>query len=83
MAHLKAPLTTQKEGLFLDRLKSGTHDEKFIAIVKIRELGVVGAADAFILARGRNGDKNLVGFINEALATLRQACVAAGSASLK
>ena len=83
MAHLKAPLTPAKEDLFIDRLKFGTHDEKFIAILKIQELGVIGAMDALVLARGGNGDRDLIGFINEALATLRQVCVVAESASVQ
>ncbi|MHB0996908.1 MAG: hypothetical protein ACYC2I_11115 [Elusimicrobiales bacterium] len=73
LMYLVLPLTEEKEAFILNRLKSGTHDEQFVAIAKVKELGMVQAADTLIALRANNRTGLPVGEIDNALSALRAA----------
>jgi hypothetical protein len=73
LMHLTAPLTEEKEALIMERLKSGTHDEQFVAVMKVQEFGMVQAADRLIALRANNVTEVPVAVIDEAISSLRLA----------
>ena len=75
---LSAPLTTRKEALLLDRLRQGTHDERFVAIMKVEELKATWAIPELMALHAAETDFNFARFIGEALVKLREAAVTAG-----
>ncbi len=71
MAHLKPPVTQEKQWLFLDRLETGTQNEQFVAVMKIKELRLRRAVALLVSLRARDVDAVLRNAINEALAAFR------------
>lgn len=71
MAHLKAPVTKEMQELFLARLKTGTHDERFVAVMKVKELRLRRAVPLLVSLRAQAVDAVLRDAISEALAALR------------
>lgn len=72
MMSLALPLTEEKEALIMERLKSGTHDEQFVAVMKIQEFGMVQAANLLASVRA-NTREPVTGLIDEVLLSLRAA----------
>ncbi|MHB0995350.1 MAG: hypothetical protein ACYC2I_03160 [Elusimicrobiales bacterium] len=72
MMSLALPLTEEKEALIMERLKSGTHDEQFVAVMKIQEFGMVQAANLLTSVRA-NTREPVTGLIDEVLLSLRAA----------
>lgn len=70
MAHLKAPVTKEKQELFLDRLETGTQNERFVAVMKIKELRLRRAVPLLVSLRALDIDAVLRNAIGEALAAL-------------
>lgn len=71
LMHLAVPLTEGKEALIMERLKSGTHDEQFVAVTKVKELAMVRAVEALKAMRSKNRTGLPVGIIDETLLALR------------
>ncbi|HBB65921.1 MAG TPA: hypothetical protein DCZ93_01195 [Elusimicrobia bacterium] len=70
IAYLKSPLTKEKIDLFIDRLCNGSYNERYVAILKVQELRVVGAAEALALMRKKTENESLACFIKDALLVL-------------
>jgi len=71
LMHLVLPLTEGKETLIMERLRSGTHDEQFVAVTKVKELGMVQASETLQTLRLHNPKGLPVGIIDETLLALR------------
>jgi len=71
MAHLKPPMTEEKMELFLSRLRAGTQNEQFVAVMKVKELRVARAVPLLVSLKAVNQDGILRKAINEALSVLR------------
>lgn len=71
MAHLKPPVTKEMQELFLARLESGTQDERFVAVMKVKELRLRRAVPVLVSIRKLDMDSVLRDAISEALAALR------------
>jgi len=70
IAYLKAPLTKEKTGLFIDRLCNGSYNERYVAILKVQELRVAEAAETLAKMLKRSENESLAGFIKGALRAL-------------
>lgn len=70
MAHLKPPVTKEKQRLFLDRLETGTQNERFVAVMKVKELRLKRAVPVLVSLRALDTDTVLRNAISEALAAL-------------
>lgn len=71
MAHLRPPVTKEMLELFLARLESGTQDERFVAVMKVKELRLKRAVPVLVSIRALDMDSVLRNAITEALAALR------------
>lgn len=71
LASLKAPLTESKEALLVDRLRHGTHDERFVAITKVEELKATRIIPELLALRAADIGERFPGFIEETVATLK------------
>lgn len=70
MAHLKPPVTKEKQELFLLRLETGTQNEQFVAVMKVKEMRLRRAVPLLVSLRARDVDAVLRNEISEALAAL-------------
>lgn len=70
IAYLKSPLTKEKTDLFIDRLRNGSYNERYVAILKVQELRAAGAAETLALMRKKSENESLAGFIKGTLLIL-------------
>lgn len=68
--YLKSPLTKEKIDLFIDRLRNGTYNERFSAILKVKELRVGRAAQTLMAMREDRENTDFIKFINDTLPIL-------------
>lgn len=68
--YLKSPLTKEKIDLFIDRLRNGTYNERFSAILKVKELRVGRAVQTLMAMREESENTDFIRFINDTLPIL-------------